>query len=686
MKRGLWAFVGFFTAITLLMAGSFSPAVLAQPAQQDALRLDLQAVNTLDPALASFTNEVQVVNQLFAGLVRLDPETGAVLPDLAQSWAWNAAKTEVTFTLRSGLTWSDGQPLTAEDARYAILHALDPLLQAPYASMLYPIVNAEAYNTGGITDPNLVGVYADSATSLRFVLNAPMVFFDRVLSLSIARPVPEQAISAHPQDWTDPANIVVSGPYILSQQSAESIQLLPNPQYYGTLPDINQVDYMITQDGSNTWQAYLAGDLDTMSLLFFQVAPVLADPLLAAQFRMAPFDCTYTLAYNTNYSVFANADVRKAFTAAIDRQDMIEQTLAGVGLSTQTFASPGMFGYVDGEALGIGIPSDAAQAQAYLATAGYPGGAGFPVTIVQVRDTPANRGRWDYLIAAWQNVLSVPVSAVYVASPANGQAINFTGWCADYNEAYNFVGDGVNFLRNTGRIGTWSNPAYEALLAAIPQTSDEPARRLLYQQAEQILVEDEAVIGPLFNTVNLTLTRPYLQRTFAASTIDPISSWVIETADSSDYNPAAASTFAPTVDGTSYTLPAGLFSAARHLLHTTLRGPEMPAAPPGFGNIGTAFMLQAGVPDPTGPQQPADTLLPYTITVAYSPQQLTSAGILPEADLALYAQVGPGWAQLDTTVDTVNHTLSTSTTLMDTTFVVWGRNANAVYLPVINRP
>lgn len=686
MKRGLWAFVGFFTAITLLMAGSFSPVVLAQPAQQDALRLDLQAVDTLDPTLASFTNEIQVINQLFAGLVRLDPETNAVLPDLAQSWAWNAAQTEITFTLRPGLIWSDGQPLTAEDACYGILRALDPLLQAPYAAILYPILNAEAYHTGTISDPALVGVYADTPTTLRFVLNAPMVFFDRILSLSIARPVPQQAISAHPQDWTDPANIVVSGPYTLSQQSEQAIQLLPNPQYYGTLPDINQVDYMITQDGSNTWQAYLAGDLDTMSLLFFQVAPVLADPLLAGQFRMAPFDCTYTLAYNTNYSVFANANVRKAFTAAIDRQVMIEQTLAGVGLSTQTFASPGMFGYVDGEALGIGIPSNAVQAQTYLATAGYPGGAGFPVVIVQVRDTPANRGRWDYLTAAWQSVLNVTITVAYVASPANGQAINFTGWCADYPESYNFVGDGVNFLRNTGRIGTWTHTGYEALMAAIPQTSDEPARRLLYQQAEQILVEDEAVIGPLFNTVSLTLTRPYLQRTYAASTIDPLFTWVIETADSADYNPATAATFDPGVDDVSYSLPAGLFSGSRHLLHTTLRGADIPQAPAGYGDIGAAFTLQAGVPEPASPQQPIDTLVPYTINLEYSPEQLTSAGILAEADLALYAQVGLNWVQLDTNVNTVNHTLSSDTTLMDTTFVVWGRNANAVYLPVINRP
>lgn len=686
MKSGLKTIAVLFTAITLLMAGSFSPAVLAGPAQQDALRLDLQPVTTLDPALASFTNEVQVITQLFAGLVRLDPETGAVLPDLAQSWAWNADQTELTFTLRPGLVWSDGQPLTAADARYSILRALDPLMQAPYASILFAIQNAEDYNTGVITDANLVGVYADSDTALRFVLNTPMVFFDRVLSLVIARPVPEQAISAHPGDWTDPANMVVSGAYSLSQQSEQAIQLLPNPHYYGATPDINQVDYLITQDGSNTWQAYLAGDLDTMNLLFFQVAPVLADPLLAAQFRMTPFDCTFVLAYNTNTAAFANADVRRAFTAAIDRQDMIEQTLAGVGLAAQTFASPGMFGYVDGEALGIGIPSSAAAAQAYLAAAGYPGGAGFPVTIVQVRDSPANRGRWDYLIAAWQNVLSVPVSVVYVASPANGQAVNFTGWCADYNEAYNFVGDGVNFLRNTSRIGLWSNPAYEALIAAIPQTADEPARRLLYQQAEQILVEDDAVVGPLFNTVNSTLTRPYLQRTYAASTIDPISAWVIETADSSDYNPAAAQVFEPGVDAVSYNLPAGLFYDARHLLHTTLRGPEMPAAPAGFGDIGTAFLLQAGVPAPAGPQQPADTLLPYTISVAYSPQQLTSAGIDSEADLALYAQVGLGWVLLDTTVDSVNHTLSASTTLMDTRFVAWGRNANSVYLPFINRP
>jgi len=113
---------------------------------------------TLDPALDAGGPSRLVVNQLFLGLTRVKDETGEVIPELATSWETSADATVLTFTLRSDITWTDGQTVTAHDVRYGILRSLDPATGAAWAGSLFVIQNAAEYNDGTITDPNQVGV------------------------------------------------------------------------------------------------------------------------------------------------------------------------------------------------------------------------------------------------------------------------------------------------------------------------------------------------------------------------------------------------------------------------------------------------------------------------------------------------------------------------------------------------
>jgi len=113
---------------------------------------------TLDPSLSFDTTSNSVIDQLFLGLVNQDDETGDIQKELATSWTVSPDNFVYTFTLRSDAYWSDGNPVTAADVRYGILRTLDPGTGASYAYPLFVIENAEKYNEGTITDPNLVGV------------------------------------------------------------------------------------------------------------------------------------------------------------------------------------------------------------------------------------------------------------------------------------------------------------------------------------------------------------------------------------------------------------------------------------------------------------------------------------------------------------------------------------------------
>ena len=96
---------------------------------------------TLDPALSTDSSSNSVIEQLFIGLVDLDDETSEVQPELATSWTASSDGTVYTFTLRGDLAWSDGNPVTAQDARYGILRTLDPDTQAGYALVLSSLVS-----------------------------------------------------------------------------------------------------------------------------------------------------------------------------------------------------------------------------------------------------------------------------------------------------------------------------------------------------------------------------------------------------------------------------------------------------------------------------------------------------------------------------------------------------------------
>jgi uncharacterized repeat protein (TIGR01451 family) len=173
--------------------------------------------STLDPARASDSTSFNYVEQLFLGLTDFDSETGAVVPELATSWDVSADSTIYTFTMRSDVTWTNSiSVVTAYDVEYGILRSLHPDTGCDYAFVLYLIENAQEYNWGDITDPDLVGVEALDDTHIRFTLTGPASYFPMIAGLWPARPQPRWAIETHGSAWTDPVNIVTNGPYKLA--------------------------------------------------------------------------------------------------------------------------------------------------------------------------------------------------------------------------------------------------------------------------------------------------------------------------------------------------------------------------------------------------------------------------------------------------------------------------------------
>ncbi len=353
---------------------------------------------TLDPAKSTDTASHFVIEQLFIGLVDLDDETGEVVPELAASWEISPDGTVYTFTLRSDVTWTDGNPVTAHDARYGILRTLDPATEAGYAYALYLVKNAEAYNTGQV-GADQVGVEALDDTHLRVTLEYPASHFLSILGMPMAQPMPRWAIEAHGDAWTEPGNIVTNGPYRLTEWVHDDhIILDKNPTYYDVASiQIERVKMWMVSDIATSWEMYLSGQLDITTVPRWEIPRVRADPLLSGDLRVYPISCTYYYGFSVAQPPLDNPLVRKAFIAAVDRQGLIDSVLGGVALPALTYTPPGIFGHVDGYAEGVGIPYDPVQAREWLAEAGYADGQGLPEITLWFNTSPGHQAIAEYI-------------------------------------------------------------------------------------------------------------------------------------------------------------------------------------------------------------------------------------------------------------------------------------------------
>ena len=135
------------------MALAMWPAIGPAPARAEMVYriATMGEPKTLDPHGVSGTWENYVVGDAFMGLLT-DAADATPIPGAAESWTISDDGLTYTFKIRDH-TWSDGVPVTADDFVYSFRRILDPKLAAEYASLLYPIKNAEEVNTGKITDP-----------------------------------------------------------------------------------------------------------------------------------------------------------------------------------------------------------------------------------------------------------------------------------------------------------------------------------------------------------------------------------------------------------------------------------------------------------------------------------------------------------------------------------------------------
>jgi oligopeptide transport system substrate-binding protein len=466
----------------------------------------------LDPHTITGDIEHHIVMSLIEGLVSEAPDDLHPVPGVAESWEISPDRTVFTFHLRPNARWTTGDPVTAQDFVDSFERVLMPELASDYSYMLYPMKNAEAFNTGTLKDFNEVGAKALGAQTLQITLHSPTPYFLSLITNPAWYPVHIPTIKKfgdiadRANRWTLPGHFVGNGSFVLKEWKVNAyVRVQKNPDYWDAANvKLNGIYFYPTENVDAEERAFRAGMLHItkdVPQTKIQVYQKQFPDLITAK----PILSTYYYRFNVTRPPLNDKRVRRAMAMAIDRDSICKNVARGGQVPAYNLTPPGIAGYT----AKAKIPDDLALAKKLLAEAGFPEGKGFPETTILFNTHEGHKAIAEAIQEMWRKNLGINIRLrneewkVFLDTTLKlNYDVARAAWGGDYVDPNTFLdlmvtGGGNN---QTG----WSNKEYDRLIEEAARTGDMQKRFELFQQAEAILV-DEVPIVPIYFYTRPTL-------------------------------------------------------------------------------------------------------------------------------------------------------------------------------------
>ncbi|MGZ0051280.1 peptide ABC transporter substrate-binding protein [Brevibacillus gelatini] len=472
---------------------------------------NIKEPTSLDPPLGFDEPSYNILNNLMEGLTRLD-ENQKPQPAAASEWKISEDGRTYTFTLRDN-KWSNGEPVTAHDFEYAWKRMLDPALASPAAFLAFIIEGAEAYNSGkGSVDD--VKVKALDDKTLEVVLAQPASWTLLLASNPAFFPVHKATVEKNPKWAAEAATFVGNGPFKLTEWKHDSeLKIMKNENYWDAANvTLAGAVWKMIDDENTEYQMFTNGELHRTTT----VPADMADQLFQeGKVYVKDGAGTEFYRFNVTKEPFDNANIRKAFSMAIDRQTLVDHILMRKQKPGTGFVSYGLpdangsgdFRQVGGDL----VKFDPAEAKRLLELGmkekGY---TTLPEVTLTYRSGTATEKTAQAAQEMWKQTLGVDVKLQKV----EGQVLTDmqkkleyqiarSSWLPDFGDAINFL-DIFQSKNGSNRTG-WANAEYDKLIEGAYKEPDDAKRLQMLHDAEKILL-DEAPVAPLYfyNTSLLT--------------------------------------------------------------------------------------------------------------------------------------------------------------------------------------
>ena len=459
----------------------------------------------LDPALNSTLDAYQAINAMYDGLSDIDPETGDIVPHVAESWEPNEDASEWVFTIRDGQAFAGGEEILPSTFANSWERAAD--LAGDY-SYLLGFIEGGQERLDGSAD-TLAGVEADDdAMTLTVTLSAPYSNFASVAGFQLFFPVPTEAIEAG-ADWEN-QTMFGNGPYKMEvPRTDQEIKLVKNDEWNG---DFNQdtwedrldsITFKTSADPDTSYNSFEAGEGNNANIPPARVAD--AEAAYQNTLDVAILG-SYHWVMDTEEGVLAgpeNLKLRQAISAAINREEINEAVYNGSRTTSTGVTPDGIPGFAPD--LCDYCAYDPEQAQTLYDEWVADGGELTEPLPLQFN---ADSGHEPVAAIMVDNLAEIGIEAVaepmnaetYFSDLADGacKSICRAGWFADYPTYDNFMFDLFHTDSIGGNnLGPFSNEEFDQLIDQAKETVDADEQASLFQEAERILLNEDTGVVPL---------------------------------------------------------------------------------------------------------------------------------------------------------------------------------------------
>jgi len=486
------------------------------PDSQQILRYPLDAassdVKTLDPALNQDFYSYFPTELVFPGLMTLDANGQPQPWAAASAPSFDSSTNTYTFTVRSGLKWSDGTPIDANTFAYSINRSLSPCTGSVVTYYLYPIKDAQAFSTescgsdGTTIKGKIQSLIGDSITvpdshTLVIKLGAPAPYFLQALCYPTSFAQPQQLIQQYGvKDWTN--HLAGFGGNLFKVKLWDhkgNIDLVRNDDFWGAKPKLREVDFKVYKTTDALYADYLDGRLDEGK----SPADQYKTSKQRSDFHEVPYLAIGYYQPNWAKAPFNNLDARQAFAEAIDKDIIANNVLQGADDATNHIVPQGMYGYnpaltgPDGTSSLTGNQTAAKAAMTKYVTEACGGKIAncTPVTLYDDND-PVTETEDQAVVGMWQQAFpGYPIRTQFVdfnslltlIYSANEPQIFGIGWTADYPDPQDWLS--LQFLPGSiNDVGNVNVPAANTLMTEADMNLNQASRAQEYNQAEQLEV------------------------------------------------------------------------------------------------------------------------------------------------------------------------------------------------------
>ncbi len=483
----------------------------------------------------------RIANQVYEGLLKLDQESLELVGGIASSWESNDEGTVYTFTIRDGIYFHDdpcfedgrGREVTAHDVKFSF----DKICRASSDNVsshvfLDRIKGGRSYyelsKKGKTPETGVEGIKVINSSTVQLELEYPFPGMLKLLTLAACWVYPPEAYEKYGDEMR--VHCVGTGPFkSKTVKEGEVVILERNHNYWGTdqhgnqLPYLDAIKYTFIKEKRTELNEFMKGNLDMVFDLPTEDVVRIREGIENGvdqpyQFQSVPSMIIQYYSFQHQSDVFDDVNVRKAFNYAVDRQQIVKFALQGKGYAAVHGIVPPCFKNYSTDSI-EGYTYDADLARSYLEKAGFTNGDGFPVLTLQLNyGGSVNVQVAEAIQKMLEETLNISIELTLVPRSQHyervetGKALFWRdGWSADYADPENFlnlfygelVPDDLNEKSYINSI-RYQSAAFDKTFEAARREINEEKRMELFQKADQIAMDDAAII-PLYYEESIRL-------------------------------------------------------------------------------------------------------------------------------------------------------------------------------------